>query len=759
MKKVLIGLGVVVAGIAVYGQLIAKGSLVESQHAGSPTENPIPVKVVAKRAADQQKAAIAQGAAADKQILFGDFHVHTTFSKDAFSWGLPLMQGEGVHPVADACDFARYCSSLDFWSINDHAQNLTQRMWSETKDSIRECNAVADPANPDVVAFLGYEWTQIGERPETHYGHKNVFFKNIEEDKVPSRPIAADNPRVGFKLIKTNFVSRVVPSLLDSEYSEVYQTYNRHITEMESFPECPQDVDTKDLPTNCRESVKTPDELFARLDAWGYENMVIPHGNSWGFYTPPGSSWDKQLKGRGPEKEQIVEIYSGHGNSEEYRPWRAVAYNDDGTAYCPSPTKEYLPNCWRAGQIIQERCLAAGESAKACGERAITARDNYMADWFFGRESVPGTTLEDWLDAGQCKDCFQETFAHRPMTSTQYALAIRNFDDPENPKRFRFGFISSSDNHRARPGTGYKEVERIANTEMGGARDEKWYNLAMGKPKEPVPYSIPFVADDKNARELLQGAGLRMERAANFLVTGGLIAVHAETRNRDGIWNALNRKEVYGTSGPRILMWFDLLNSPDAPEGTAVPMGAETVMSDNPRFRVRAIGSFKQKPGCPEFSVNALTPERLQNVCRGECYNPSSERKLISRIEIIRVRPQISPDESVDGLIEDVWKSFDCPTEQNGCSVGFEDPTFAEGGRDAVYYARAIEEPTPHINGEAPLCEYDENGQCKNPKPCYAGYQTAFEDNCLAEDEARAWSSPIFVDFKKAIQKNVALNN
>ena len=65
------------------------------------------------------------------------------------------------------------------------------RKWSAIKDGVRSCNAPSDEKDPDMVTFLGYEWTQVGLNASEHYGHKNVVFKDIEEDKVPARPIGA----------------------------------------------------------------------------------------------------------------------------------------------------------------------------------------------------------------------------------------------------------------------------------------------------------------------------------------------------------------------------------------------------------------------------------------------------------------------------------------------------------------------------------------------------------------------------------------
>jgi hypothetical protein len=170
-------------------------------------------------------------------------------------------------------------------------------------------------------------------------------------------------------------------------------------------------------------------------------------------------------------------------------------------------------------------------------------------------------------------------------------------------------------------------------------------------------------------------------------------------------------------------------------------------MSESPRFRARALGAFEQNPGCPEPGSNALSPERFDLLCRGECYNPSNRRQAISRIEVIRIRPQNAPDEPVSPLIEDPWKSFDCDTSSsNGCEVEFTDPDFATNGRDTVYYVRALQASQSTINAGGLRCELDEQGQCIRVNACYGDDRTAEDDDCMDEAQHRAWSSPIFVD-------------
>jgi hypothetical protein len=230
-------------------------------------------------------------------------------------------------------------------------------------------------------------------------------------------------------------------------------------------------------------------------------------------------------------------------------------------------------------------------------------------------------------------------------------------------------------------------------------------------------------------------------RVGSFLYPGGLAAVHADGRSREAIWDAMQRREVYGTSGPRILLWFELLNAP----GGAMPMGAEVSLAEAPRFEVRAVGSFVQKPGCPEWSRGGLRPERLQRLCRDECYHPSDERHPITAIEVVRIRPQTRAGEAIDPLIEDPWKVLPCRGDAAGCAASFEDPEFTASGRDALYYVRALQEPTPAINGAPLNTRFDADGNAVAIEACWGDGEQALA-GCPAPVQERAWSSPIFVN-------------
>ena len=102
--------------------------------------------------------------------------------------------------------------------------------------------------------------------------------------------------------------------------------------------------------------------------------------------------------------------------------------------------------------------------------------------------------------------------------------------------------------------------------------------------------------------------------------------------------------------------------------------------------------------------------------------------------------------------IEDVWKRFDCAPSRAGCSVEFEDPEFKPGARDVIYYARAIQEPTMQINAANLRTRYDEQGQAVSVDPCYSDKRTDPTDDCLARAEGRAWSSPIFINYRTSVE-------
>jgi hypothetical protein len=644
-------------------------------------------------------------------ILFGDLHTHTNYSFDAYIFNTSLVKGNGIVTPADACDFARYCSALDFWSINDHAEGLTPKAWSDTVSAIQACNAQAgDPASPDMVSFLGWEWSNGSkDNVPSHYGHKNVIFRSEKKGEVPLRPIAAKEQN---SFTKAPPIMIGILGLFEGFFDA--SDLGWYIEESKNTAICEKNLPSPELPLNCLEVASTPTDLFRKLDELGLDSLVIPHGLSWGNTNPLTGDFRNQLDEHEEKYQKLLEIYSGHGSSEIFENFSRTETNEFGELACPPATENFTPCCQRAAEITRDRCT--NKQSSECDTEVQTAVKKFLKHRPpRGRKLFKDTTLNDWQGCGQLQNSFQPSSMYVPRLSAQYNLAL-GFDDKGQAKRARFGLIGSSDGHQGRPGSSYKETNRLLYT------DHKDLGQKLLR--------LDLLKADKES--------------GGFYYTGGLIAAHSKGRGRDAIWNALDSRNVYATSGDRMLVWFDLLNTPIG----IAPMGSEVAMIQTPKFRVSALGAFEQLAGCPDSASNALGDNRIESLCGGECYNPGSRRKNITSIEVVRIRPQIHPDESVVSLIENQWKIFECPAQGDGCTIEFEDPDYEKNKRSTLYYARVIQESEPLIVGDPFGCDYNDKGECITRNYCI-GENAAPNMNCLSEAEPRAWTSPIFVDYPK----------
>ena len=642
----------------------------------------------------------------EKQIFFGDLHVHTTFSQDAFLFSLPMLQGEGAHPPSDACNFARFCSSLDFFSITDHAEGMTQRMWEDSVKSIRNCDAVSDESKKDLIVFAGWEWTQMGTSPENHYGHKNVILKDL--DNIPRVPIGAG--LTGLDELIENDLTPFLPLIADFPPEQIDFDFLKFRDESYSIPFCDEgNSETKE----CKDRALTPRELFNKIDELGLEALVIPHGTTWGIHSPPNSKLSSQLfnENHDPDKQRLIEVYSGHGNSEIYKNFLHTQETNKEEFTCPLPTNNFEPCCWRAGEIVNQQCI--DETGKACEDKAEKVRNEFAsnASSLFRFSLVEGATQEDWEQCGQLQDSFLPAYTYRPKMSAQAALASQvNTENVVNS--FKLGLIGSTDNHKARAGAGYKEFARKAMGDSWGAKD----NLTWILPPE---------------------------RGASFYSTGGLVAVHAGKLDREEIYGSLYKREVYATSGERILLWFNLKK-----DNEIIPMGSETSFSRIPVFEVKAVGSYKQMPGCPDYVTNTMSKDEISRLCLNECYNPSNERNKIDRIEIVKITPT-EKLYALEDAIQDPWQVFECEDDGEGCSISFQDADYTEEKVSSLYYVRAIQEETLAVGGDPLRCELNSQGECVKINPCYAsGPDFNPNDDCLAPIGERAWSSPIFLNYQ-----------
>ena len=86
-----------------------------------------------------------------------------------------------------------------------------------TVHSVAYSFASDNEESTDVISFIGFEWTQVGAFPSDHYGHKNVIFKDLEDEKVAKRPIAASGVAVNALWPRTAIATAAVKNILGGD--------------------------------------------------------------------------------------------------------------------------------------------------------------------------------------------------------------------------------------------------------------------------------------------------------------------------------------------------------------------------------------------------------------------------------------------------------------------------------------------------------------------------------------------------------------
>jgi hypothetical protein len=236
---------------------------------------------------------------------------------------------------------------------------------------------------------------------------------------------------------------------------------------------------------------------------------------------------------------------------------------------------------------------------------------------------------------------------------------------------YKFGMIGATDSH----------------TSLASAEEDNFFGKHSGSEPSPDRWEHPFTKTDKGVIEGWQS------------VASGLAAVWATENTRESIFDAMERKEVYGTTGPRMSVrlfggWDftdqDLNSRMPAVVGyeKGVPMG----------------GDLRKAPAgasAPKFMVYALRDPIGANLDRIQIVKGWSDSKGKTYEKVYDVAWSDDRKPGANGKLPAVGNTVDVAnanwTNTIGASelgVVWSDPDF-DAKQKAFYYARVIEIPTP----------------------------------------------------------------
>jgi Protein of unknown function (DUF3604) len=575
---------------------------------------------------------INQGAhAGDKQLLWGDTHLHTTYSSDAYTnnnltadpdtafryaKGYPV-----IHPYHQAR--VQIETPLDFLVVSDHAEFL---------GVIR--NIHREGVNTDDLGL----WDSIKAKVA-------AYVLNDAIDSGEGREL---------------FVSVLPDPALTPEEDAAASTLENSDLSLLPMPK-QVEIDTWQTITNIAERHNKPGEFTALI---GWEWSSIPGGAN---------------------LHRIVITDSNAATAQQYDPFGL----DD------SPYPEDL---WK---WLEETSTSTGANFTA-----IPHNSNISKGYMFDEKSLRGKEIDadyaalraKWEKVAEITQIKGDSETHSAISPNDEFADFENYpyyiqrdytEYAPKPGDFVRGGLKRGMEIEKKIGINPYELGVIGSTDshtsMPSAEEDNFHGK-LATDSIPANKQSRFSGDDTPG-----SSGWAMSAS-------GLAAVWSTDNSRSAIMEALKRREVYATTGPRIGVQFfgganftaeDLDNADlyNYATGNGVPMGGEISQATAPTFLVIA-----------EKDPVGANLDRVQIVKGWVDASGSAQEKVYN----VAWSGQDSGErvQSADGSLPDVGNTVNLKSGKVSNSIGapqlataWTDPDF-DPANNAFYYVRVLQIPT-----------------------------------------------------------------
>lgn len=572
----------------------------------------------ASRAAEMQEAndkEVTSGVAT--KLLWGDTHLHTANSIDAFGFGVKLgpeealrfARGEEVKSTWGIK--AKLERPLDFLVIADHSGGLgaTRALYDAPRFMIKDKTLL--------------RWHDMMHEGEDGMQRVTAELINMAGEGKLTNLFPREQSRKNTMKIwqgHTAIVERYnepgkFTAFMGFEYTLMPNGDNLHRVVMFRDGKLRADqVRPYDPQT---EGTETVDKLWDYMDAYekktGGKMLAIPHNSNvsnglmFEMVAPGGGPMTAEYARRRAAREPLVEVTQIKGDSESH-PFL-------------SPNDEFA-NFGDAG-------------------------------WDLGNLTMQRNKTPDMLGGDYVREALKRGLAIEAKTGV-------------NP--YKFGLIGSTDSHTA----------------LATADENNFFGKHSGGEPNAKRASEP------------QNLGTRQGRFGWHYLAGGYAAVWATANTRAAIFDAMMRREVYATTGPRMQVrvfgGWDFTDKDWAGDwvkagyARGVPMGAD----------------LKAGTGRPSFLISALKDPEGANLDRVQVVKGWVDASGKMQEKVFDVSWS-SPDQRklVGGKLTPVGDTVDIKKATYTNSIGapelrtvWSDPEFNPGQR-AFYYVRVLEIPTP----------------------------------------------------------------